>query len=115
MRRGEIWVGNLNPNRGAEPGKIRPVLILQGDDLIRSSLDTVVVLPLTTKIQAERHLLRPILSPRAALHSQSQVLVDQPRSLDRSKFGAGPLATVSSQEMLMVERSLLVVLGMDHD
>jgi hypothetical protein len=23
MRRGEIWLGNLNPNRGAEVGKIR--------------------------------------------------------------------------------------------
>ncbi len=26
---GEIWLANLNPGRGTEPGKIRPVLILQ--------------------------------------------------------------------------------------
>ena len=31
MKRGEIWVANLNPNRGAEVGKIRPVLILQNN------------------------------------------------------------------------------------
>jgi mRNA interferase MazF len=34
MRRGEIWLGNLNPNRGAEIGKVRLVLIMQADFLI---------------------------------------------------------------------------------
>ena len=34
MRRGEVWLGDLNPNRGAETGKIRPVLIVQADFLI---------------------------------------------------------------------------------
>jgi mRNA interferase MazF len=48
MRRGEIYLGNLNPNRGAEIGKIRPVLIVQADFLIAQGEPTVVVLPLTT-------------------------------------------------------------------
>jgi mRNA interferase MazF len=34
MRRGEIWIGNLDPGRGAEIGRIRPVLVLQDDVLI---------------------------------------------------------------------------------
>ena len=46
MRRGEIWIGNLNPNRGAETGKIRPVLIIQADFLTYQGSPTVVVLPL---------------------------------------------------------------------
>lgn len=33
MRRGEIWLGHLNPNRGAEVGEVRPVLIVQADFL----------------------------------------------------------------------------------
>lgn len=28
MRRGEIWGARLNPNQGAEVGKLRPVVIL---------------------------------------------------------------------------------------
>ena len=39
MRRGEIWLGNLNPNRGNEIGKIRPVLILQADFLSANDCD----------------------------------------------------------------------------
>lgn len=31
MRRGGVWVANLNPNRGAEVGKLRPALGLQVD------------------------------------------------------------------------------------
>jgi len=45
MRRGEIWVANLNPNRGQEVGKIRPVVVIQDDLLLETALPTVLVLP----------------------------------------------------------------------
>ncbi|MGB2842731.1 MAG: type II toxin-antitoxin system PemK/MazF family toxin [Halobacteriota archaeon] len=35
MRRGEIWLANLNPTRGSEQAGIRPVLIFQTDLLNR--------------------------------------------------------------------------------
>ena len=28
-KRGEVWLANLNPRRGTEPGKTRPVLVVQ--------------------------------------------------------------------------------------
>ena len=49
MRRGEIWLGNLNPNRGAEIGKIRPVLIVQADFLIAQGDPTII----------NRHMILP--------------------------------------------------------
>ena len=49
MRRGEIWVARLNPNQGAEVGKLRPVVILQADPITQAGLATVVVVPLTTQ------------------------------------------------------------------
>jgi len=33
IRRGEVWVANLIPNRGREIGKIRPALVMQADAL----------------------------------------------------------------------------------
>ena len=56
MRRGEIWLGDLNPNRGTEIGKIRPVLIVQADFLIAQGDPTIVVLPLTTQVYPEFRL-----------------------------------------------------------
>ena len=53
MRRGEIWVARLNPNQGAEVGKLRPVVILQADPITHAGLATVVVVPLTTLSREE--------------------------------------------------------------
>ena len=33
-RRGEIWLADLNPRQGTEPGKTRPVLIVQAQPLL---------------------------------------------------------------------------------
>lgn len=110
MRRGEIWVANLNPNRGAEAGKIRPVLILQGQAFLRGkALDTVFAAPLTTQIRPRAAPLRVPLPARDRLRRASQVMVDQTRALDRSRFGEGPLATLEPAEMAAVEKSLRIL------
>lgn len=49
IRRGEVWVARLNPNQGAEVGKVRPVVVIQADALTDAGVATVVVVPLTTQ------------------------------------------------------------------
>lgn len=112
MKRGEIWVVNLNPNRGAEVGKVRPVLILQADPLIDSELGTLVVLPLTPRVRPEAAPLRVTVPARDDLRQDSQVMVDQPRSVDRRRFGRGPLTTLGEEEMARVERSFRFLTGL---
>lgn len=112
MRRGEIWVGNLNPNRGAETGKIRPVLIIQGDFLTHQGSATVVVLPLTTQVRPSKEPLHVTVPARDRLREACQVMPEQPRTLDRARLVEGPLTILTADEMAKVERSLLAVLGM---
>ena len=104
-------MGNLNPNRGREVGKVRPVLVMQADWLSEAQSRTVVVLPLSTEIRPETEPLRIIVPARDGLRVDSQILVDQPRTLDRERIGDGPLATLSRDEMVQVERNLLAVIG----
>lgn len=111
VKRGQVWVANLNPNRGAEVGKIRPVLIVQGDWLSEAQSRTVVVLPLTSNVRPETEPLRVRLRARDGLREDSQILVEQPRTLDRERIGAGPLTELSVEEIRQVEESLLAVLG----
>ena len=47
-KRGEIWLANLNPRRGTEPGKTRPVLIVQAQSLLDAVHPSTLVIPLTT-------------------------------------------------------------------
>lgn len=112
MRRGEVWTANLNPSRGAEIGKIRPVLIVQADELIDAATPMVVALPLTTLVYPEFRLWRITVPARDRLREDCQVVVDQPRALDRIRLGEGPLTVLTPAELAAVERSLRVVLGM---
>jgi mRNA interferase MazF len=112
VKRGEIWIGNLNPNRGAETGKIRPVLIVQADFLTQQGSETVVVLPLTTQVRPSKEPLHVTIRARDRLLETCQVMPEQPRTLDRRRLAGGPLTTLSDSEMGRVEKSLLAVMGM---
>jgi mRNA interferase MazF len=112
MRRGEIWVGNLNPNRGSEVGKVRPVLILQADFLIAQGEPTLVVLPLTTQVRKSKEPLHVTIAARDRLRETCQVMCEQPRTLDRGRLGDGPLTTLSPDEMRAVEASFKAVTGL---
>ena len=111
IRRGQVWVANLNPSRGREVGKLRPVLVIQGDWLSSAQARTVVVLPLTSDIRKAAEPLRVTVRARDGLRMDSQVVVDQPRTLDRRRLGPEPLTELSAGEMSHVEESLLAVLG----
>ena len=112
MKRGEIWVGNLNPSRGREIGKVRPVLIIQSDVLGEDITPMLVILPLSTQVYPVFKRWRVTISARGRLLKPCQVVTDQPRALDRDRFGEGPLATLTAEEMAAVEKSLLAVMGM---
>ena len=48
--RGDIYLANLNPSRGSEQAGIRPVIIVQHNNIDRFTR-TVVVIPLTTNLR----------------------------------------------------------------
>lgn len=112
MRRGEIWAANLNPGRGREIGKIRPVLVIQDDALTAVGAPMVIVLPLTTQAYPAFRHWRVTVEPRDRLLKPCQVVIDQPRAIDIARFGDGPLTSLSMEEMAAVEKSLRAVLGL---
>lgn len=112
MRRGEVWVANLNPARGREIGKLRPVVVMQADALSAEVTPMVICLPLTTQVYPRLARWRVSLPARDRLLQPCQVITDQPRALDRSRFGDGPLTVLSADELAAVERGLRAALGM---
>jgi len=112
IKRGEIWVANLNPNRGGEIGKARPVVILQEDRIISTGLRTVLVAPLTTQFRPEFAPLRVYINARSRLLRDCYVMVEHVTTLDRARFGEGPLTMLTVEEMAAVEKSLKAVMGL---
>jgi len=80
----EIWLADLNPSRSTEPGKTRPVLIVQTDLLNETHLSTLVC-PITTNVNKEIQLLRVHLR-KGQLDKLSDVLVDQVRAIDNKRL-----------------------------
>lgn len=112
MRRGELWVARLNPNQGAETGKLRPVMILTADALIATGIPVLLIIPATTRLLPGTEPLRTFIPARDRLLSNSYLMLEQLRTLDRSRFGDGPLTSLTAREMTAVEKGLKAVMGM---
>jgi mRNA interferase MazF len=111
MRRGEIWVARLNPNSGAEIGKIRPVVILMEQHLLDAGSSVVMAAPLTTQYWPGLAALRVTVPARDRLLKDSHIVLEQTRALDRSRFGEFPLSRLTQAEMSLVEQRLMLMFG----
>ncbi|BCO32899.1 hypothetical protein TspCOW1_30020 [Thiohalobacter sp. COW1] len=80
--------------------------------MLASDLSTVIVIPLTTQFRPAFEPLRIRIAARDRLLKDAYAMVEQPRALDRSRFGSGPLTALSAKEMTALETSLQAMLGM---
>ena len=109
-KRGEIWLADLNPRQGTEPGKTRPVLIVQAQALLDADHPSTLVIPLTTNVVEDAAPLRVRISPLGRLKRRSDLLIDQLRAIDNRRLINGPLARLPSVLMTHVERAIRDVL-----
>ena len=109
-RRGEIWLADLNPQRGTEPGKTRPVLIVQAQALLDVEHPSTLVVPLTTRLVDAAEPLRVRIRASGSLKKDSDALIDQLRAIDNHRLVQGPLARLAPQQLDAVGYALLDVL-----
>jgi mRNA interferase MazF len=85
-RRGLLYLADLEPRAGTEPGKVRPVLVVQTDLLNEVGHPSTWILPCTTRLTGE-NLLRVVL-PRgiAGNREECEVMVDQSRAIDNRRL-----------------------------
>ncbi len=111
--RGDVVVANFNPSRGTEAGKLRPCLIVQSDLLNTAGHPSTTVLPLTTQTIDDAEPLRFRILARDALRQDSDVMLDQIRTIDNRRFRGDALTGLSSGEMREIELRLKILLGFD--
>jgi len=111
MRRGEIWVARLNPNTGSEIGKVRPVLILLAQRYLDAGSPVIMAAPLTTQFWPGMAALRCPVSKRDRLLKDSFVVLEQMRTLDRSRFGDIRLGILTSEELRAIDQQIMTMFG----
>jgi mRNA interferase MazF len=88
MIKGEIWWANLPVDPyGSEPGKRRPVLILQNDELNQSSIRTVICASITSNLNLAQVPANILLEKFVSgLDKTSVINFSQLITLDKSRF-----------------------------
>ncbi len=83
----EIWIADLNPKTGTEPGKTRPVLVIQTNLLNRVPHPSTIICPITTNVNKDAEILRVHLRKGTAnLHQDSDIMIDQIRAIDNKRL-----------------------------
>jgi mRNA interferase MazF len=82
----EIWTADLNPQIGTEPGKIRPVLIIQ-TDLLNSMHPSTVICPITTNVIKGSEILRVHIKKGIAnVQKPYDLMIDQIKAIDNNRL-----------------------------
>jgi len=109
----EIWIADLNPQIGTEPGKTRPVLVIQTNLLNKIPHPSTIVCPVTTNVEKESDILRVHLKKGMAnMRKNCDIMIDQIRAIDNKrlikKIGALPVELAE-----MVRENIKIVLELD--
>jgi len=113
LEHGAVWLADLNPQRGTEPGKTRPVLIIQNQALLDAGHPSTLVIPLTTRLIEDAAPLRLRLSARDRLDRDSDLLIDQIRAIDNQRLVTGPLTLLGAEKMSRIYPAILEVMGIE--
>lgn len=110
--RGEVWLANLTPGHGAEPGKTRPVLIAQSQALLDAGHPSTLVIPLTTNLVDDAEPLRIRVPASGRLPRDSDLPVDQLRAIENRRLAQGPLIQLDRSLMVRVAEAVREVLDL---
>ncbi len=105
-----IYLTDLNPKFGTEPGKVRPVVIIQ-TDLLNNYHKSTIICPITTKMISHADILRVHLNKKEnGLDKDSDILIDQIRSIDNRRFIKYIGRLTDLQKLQLLENLKIVVL-----
>ena len=86
IKKWNVYLADLNPRFGTEPGKTRPVVVVQ-TNLLNNQHPSTIICPLTTHIHPQSGILRVHLRiGEGGLTEKSDIMVDQLRAIDNRRF-----------------------------
>lgn len=106
MRRGEVYLVNLEPTHGAESNKIRPAVVMSNDAAniaaTRNGVGVITVVPVTSNVSRVYPFQVLVGAHEGGLDRESKAQIEQLRAVDVSRFGrrlgALPTATLHKVE-----------------
>jgi mRNA interferase MazF len=108
----DIWIANLEPQRGTETGKVRPVVIVQ-TNLLNNQHPSSVVCPITTNVQKDSEILRVLIKKGISnLKVDSDIMIDQIRAIDNRRL-VNKVGELTKELQTKVKDNIKIVLDLD--
>ncbi len=109
----EIWIADLNPQIGTEPGKTRPVLIVQTNLLNKIPHPSTIICPITTNVKKEADILRVNLKKGTTnLHQNCDIMIDQIRSIDNKRL-LSKIGDLPKELIKIVKENIQIVMDLN--
>ena len=115
LRRGQIVLAELDPVRGSEQNKTRPVLVIsnnaRNDVISLSGRGVLTVLPISSKTDSVFPFQVLLSTDESGLPHVSKVQCEQIRALDFSRV-VRPVGWVTAETLARVEAALILHLAL---
>lgn len=109
MRRGDIYLVDLEPAVGSEANKTRPAVLVTNDAANRmadrAGRGVLAVVPVTSNVTQVRTFQVFLAAAECGLNLDSKAQCEQIRALDLSRFGRR-IGTVPPQALKEIDRAL---------
>jgi len=111
VKRGDIWLVNLDPTIGHEIRKSRPAVIIQ-NDLGNKYSPITIVAPITSQNIERTYPIEVVLDKKSSgLEKISKVLLNQIRGIDKRRL-IKKLGKIDYETMMNVDYSIKISLGL---
>ena len=111
VKRGDIWLVNLDPAIGHEIKKSRPAVIIQ-NDLGNKYSPITIIAPITSKNIEKIYPIEVILDRKnSGLEKISKVLLNQIRAIDKGRL-IKKLGKFDYETLIKVDASIKISLGL---
>ncbi len=91
MRRGDVYLVEMEPVRGSESNKIRPAILVSNDGanraVERDQRGVVTIVPVTSTVRRVYSFQVAIPAGEAGLTVESKARAEQVRAVDHSRLG----------------------------
>lgn len=116
MRRGEVWLADLEPVRGSEANKRRPVIVVMNDRASEAAAElgrgVVTVVPVTSNVRRVMPFQVELPAGSGGLRIKSKAQAEQLRSLDFGRF-VHRLGQLPAELVRELDEALALHLGLN--
>ncbi len=104
LTRGDIVLVNFSPAKGGEIGKLRPAIVLSDSD-DNEILETVIAIPLSTRIEEDALPYRYLIKKRDKIQKDCDACIYEIQALSKTRVKE-KLSVLNDEELTIIQDAL---------